>query len=186
MYIFEERFFNMKIFINPGHGGTDPGTVSKSGLKESDVTAKVAEILAARLKANWYPVQVFQQEKTYTEVSKEENKSGATLFVSIHCNSHQKSTANGVEVFYQKYSIKGGKLAKIMQEQLIKATGLSNRGYKPSENLHVLNRTKAPAILIELAFISNRKEEKLLREQPEIFANAIWEAIKIYKKEGLI
>lgn len=176
----------MKIFLNPGHGGTDPGAVSKSGTKESDITAKVAEILAARLKLNWYPVQVFQQSKNVYEVSKEENKSGATLFISIHCNSHTSSTANGTEVLYQKYSIKGGQLAKIMQEQLIKATGLSNRGIKPRENLHVLNKTKAPAILIELAFISNRKEEKLLKEQPELFAGAIWEAIKIYKKEGLI
>lgn len=176
----------MKIFINPGHGGTDPGAVSKSGLKECDVTAKIASILAARLKLNWYPVQVYQQEKSVYEVSKEENKSGATLFISIHCNSFSNSTANGTEVLYQKYSIKGGKLAKIMQEQLIKATGLSNRGYKPREDLHVLNRTQAPAILIELAFISNKKEEKLLKEQPELFANAIWEAIKIYKSEGLI
>lgn len=176
----------MKIFINPGHGGTDPGAVSKSGTKESDIAAKVADILAKRLKLNWYPVQVYQQKHDYFEVSKEENASGANLFISIHCNSATNSTANGIEVLYQKYSIKGGQLAKIMQEQLIKATGLSNRGTKPREDLHVLNRTKAPAILIELAFISNKKEEKLLKEQPDLFANAIWEAIKIYKNEGFI
>lgn len=176
----------MKIFINPGHGGTDPGAVSKNGTKESEIAAKVAEILAARLKLNWYPVQVYQQKKSVYEVSKEENKSGATCFISIHCNAFTNSTANGTEVLYQKYSIKGGKLAKIMQEQLIKATGLSNRGTKPREDLHVLNKTLAPAILIELAFITNKKEEKLLKEQPELFANAIWEAIKIYKTEGLI
>lgn len=133
-----------------------------------------------------YPVQSYQQKETYFEISKEENKSGATCFISIHCNASANSSANGIEVLYQKYSVKGSQLAKIMQEQLIKATGLSNRGIKPRDDLHVLNRTKAPAILIELAFITNNKEEKMLKEQPEIFANAIWEAIKIYNKEGLI
>ena len=48
------------------------------------------------------------------------------------------------------------------------------------------NRTKAPAILIELAFLSNPTEEKLLIEKPEIFANAIWEAIKKFKEKNLI
>lgn len=176
----------MKIFLNPGHGGTDPGAVGKTGLKECEVVAKVAKILEDRLKLNWYPVQVFQQEKNYTEISKEENKSNATCFISIHCNAATNTRAKGCEVLYQKYSIKGGRLAEIMQKELIKVTGLSNRGVKPREDLHVLNKTKAPAILIELAFISNRKEEKLLKEQPELFANAIWEGIKAFKKEGLI
>lgn len=42
----------MKIFLNAGHGGTDPGACSKTGTKEADITAKVVEILAARLKLN--------------------------------------------------------------------------------------------------------------------------------------
>lgn len=69
-----------------------------------------------------------------------------------------------------------------MQKELTKNLGLKNRGVKSSDNLHVLKRTKATAILIELAFISNEKEEKMLKEKPELFANAIWEGIKIIKE----
>ena len=72
-----------------------------------------------------------------------------------------------------------------MQQELIKNLGLKNRGIKSSEDLHVLKRAKATAILIELAFISNSKEEILLREKPELFANAIWEGIKKIKESIL-
>lgn len=176
----------MKIFLNPGHGGCDPGAVGKSGLKEKDVAKKIVDILEERLKLNGYPVQVFQEKNHYTEVSREENKSGATLFISMHCNAAANSTAHGTEVLYYPTSSKGKELAQILQTELIKATGLYNRGIKPRGDLHVLKSTKAPAILAELAFISNPVEEKLLAEKPEIFANAIWEAIKAYKAKGLI
>jgi len=176
----------MKIFLNAGHGGTDPGACSKNGTKEAEITAKVVSILEERLKKNYYPVETYQQKKEYFEISKKENSSGATCFISIHCNAAANPSAHGVETLYCSTSTKGKQLAQIMQDELIKATKLTNRGIKARSDLHVLNRTKAPAILIELAFISNPIEEKLLKEQPEIFANAIWEAIKIYNKKKLI
>lgn len=176
----------MKIFLNAGHGGTDPGACSKSGTKEADITARVVEILAARLKKNWYPVECYQQIKSVFEVPKVENKSGATLFISVHCNSFTKSTAHGVETWYCQGSQKGEKIASLVQEQLVKGTKLTNRGIKKSSTLCVLNKTKAPAILVELAFISNPDEEKLLKEKPEMFADALWEGIKVLKAKGLI
>jgi N-acetylmuramoyl-L-alanine amidase len=176
----------MKIFLNAGHGGTDPGACSKTGTKEADITAKVVEILAARLKLNWFPFECYQQQKSVYEVSKVENKSGATLFISIHCNSHTNENAHGVETWYCNGSTKGLQIADIVQKELVKATNLTNRGIKPSSTLHVLNKTKAPAVLVELAFISNPTEEQILKTKPEMFANAIWEAIKILKSKGLI
>jgi len=176
----------MKIFLNPGHGGCDPGACSKSGLKEAVVAASICAILEDRLKHNYYPVETYQQKKSYFEISKKENSSGATCFISVHCNSAANSTAHGLEVLYCKGSEKGKQLAQIALDCLIKSTGLVSRGIKPRDDLHVLNRTKAPAILIETAFISNKDEEKILKEKPEIFASGIWEAIKIYKAKGLI
>lgn len=174
----------MKIFLNAGHGGTDSGACSKSGTRECDITLNVVNLLAEKLKLNGYPYQIYQQKKTYFEISKEENKSGATLFISVHCNSCANDTAHGVEVLYS--SPKGKERAKIMQEQLIKSTGLTDRGIKERKDLHVLNRTNAPAILIELAFLSNKTEEKMLKEHPEKFVQGIWESIKIYNKEKML
>ncbi len=172
------------IFINAGHGGTDSGAVSNNGNKEADVTKNVCDILCKRLELNWYPFVFYQQKRNYYEISRKENNTKSCVFISVHCNSVANPEAHGIEVLYK--SNRGKEFAKITLDELVKATGLTSRGVKYRENLHVLNRTKAPAILIELAFLSNPTEEKLLTEQPETFANAIWEAIKKFKENNLI
>ena len=65
-----------------------------------------------------------------------------------------------------------------MQDELVKLTKLKDRGIKERSEIHVLKATKAPAILIELGFISNPKEERLMLNKPQMFANAIFEGIK--------
>ena len=168
----------MKIFINAGHGGTAPGAVSKKGIKEKDITQKVSSILACQLIQKGFNVEFFQQSKSLTEVSQAENTSNSDLFISIHCNSFTNETANGVEVLYYPTSTKGKKYAQLVQKELVNITKLNDRGIKPRTDLHVLKRTKSVAILVELAFLSNPKEEKLLIENPEMFANAIVSGIE--------
>lgn len=167
----------MKIFINAGHGGNDPGAVSKNGNKEADITRSVSSILARKLIKNGYNVEYFQQKTSFTEVSKVENTSNSDLFISIHCNSAANETANGVEVLYYPTSTKGKKFAQLVQSELVEVTKLRDRGLKARTDLHVLKHTKAVAILVELAFLSNATEEKLLLENPEMFANAILKGI---------
>lgn len=170
----------MKIFLNPGHGGSDPGAVSKHGLKEKDVAKNICDILAQKLCSAGHLVMVYQEQKSFTEVSKEENKSGADLFVSVHCNSFSAESANGVETLYYPTSTRGKRLAECIQNALLRQTGLFNRGCKIRRDLHVLKATKAPAVLVETAFISNPDEEKLLRDKPEIFAEGIFQGIRNY------
>lgn len=175
-----------KIFINAGHGGSDPGAVSKNGNKEADITKKVALLLACKLIQYGCNVEFFQQRTFLTEVSEAENSSNSDLFISIHCNSFDKETANGVEVLYYPTSTKGRECAQLVQDELIKATKLKDRGIKARADLHVLRRTKAVAILVELAFLSNPAEEKLLIENPEIFADAILEGIKNINTKNIL
>lgn len=168
----------MKIFINPGHGGSDPGAVSKSGTKECIIAANICKILADKFKLDGYSVIVYQQKKYLTEVTNEENKSNADIFISVHCNSFSNPSSNGIETLYYPKSIKGKKLALAVQNSLVKELKLQNRGIKPRNDLHVLKHTSATAILVECAFISNPTEEKILKENPEIFANAIFNGAK--------
>jgi len=170
----------MKIFINAGHGGTDPGAVSKKGTKEADITKKVSSLLACQLIQKGFNVEFFQQNKTLSEVSQVENSSNSDLFISIHCNAAASDKANGVEVLHYPTSTKGIKLARLVQNELVEATTLKDRGVKARSDLHVLRKTKAVAILVELAFLSNPEEEKLLLDEPKIFADAITEGIKKY------
>lgn len=166
----------MKFFINPGHGGKDPGAVSGE-LKEAEICAKIADILKQRMEKNGYQFKIYQQKNSIYEVSRESNKYGADIFISIHCNSSVDKTAYGTECWYYEGSKKGAIAAQIMQEELIKL-GLRDRGIKGNKTFHVLKRTNACAILIETAFLSNPAEASLLFNETEIFANAIWEGIK--------
>lgn len=168
----------MKIFINAGHGGKDPGAVSKNGTKEADITREVSSLLACKLIQNGYNVEFFQQENALTDITKAENTSNSDLFISIHCNAAASASANGVEVLYYPTSSKGKDYALKVQKQLVKTTNLKDRGIKPRNDLHVLKRTKAVAILVELAFLTNAAEEKLLLDIPELFANALLKGIK--------
>ncbi len=176
----------MKIFINAGHGGNDPGAVSKNGTKEKDITKNVCALLVSKLVQNSFNVEYFQQEKSFTDITKVENVSNSDLFVSIHCNAAAKESANGVEVLYYPTSTRGKKCAQLVQNELIDTTKLRDRGIKARVDLHVLKRTKAVAILVELAFITNEAEEKMLIEKPEIFANAIYEGVENIKNQKVL
>ncbi|MDD3236794.1 MAG: N-acetylmuramoyl-L-alanine amidase [Candidatus Gastranaerophilales bacterium] len=170
-----------KIFINAGHGGKDSGAIGKSGIKEKIITNKIARILGSKLFEKGYIVELFQEEKGLEDISNQEKNSNSNLFVSIHCNSHANRTANGVETFYYSSSLNGKKAAQCVQNSLINVTKLINRGVK-TEGFYVLKTTKAPAILVECAFISNTNEEKLLNEKPELFAEGIFQGIIEYIK----
>ncbi|HIS89388.1 TPA: N-acetylmuramoyl-L-alanine amidase [Candidatus Avigastranaerophilus faecigallinarum] len=173
----------MKIFINPGHGGSDPGAISKSGVKEAVIAAEISSKLNNILINSGYKTELFQQKNSVLEVTRKECTSNSDLFISIHCNSHVNPSANGVEVLYFPSSIKGKKYAEIMQQALVNITKLKNRGIIPRNNLYVLKATKAPAILIELAFLSNSKEELLLKNNQDLFINALFTGIEQIKSQ---
>lgn len=172
----------LKIFINPGHGDPDPGAVGSTGLLEKDVVFAVGNLAADYLRAVGYEVLVLQSDDL-NGVIRKANESGAGLFVSLHCNSFANPQANGTEAFYYPGSKNGKKLATCIQDQLIREMRLVDRGIKEMSNmLGVLAYTKMTAVLIELAFISNPKEEKLLATDQERFARAVARGISDYYK----
>jgi N-acetylmuramoyl-L-alanine amidase len=155
----------MKICIDPGHGGADPGAVGPTGLKEKDVNLAVGLKLAELLKS------IAEVKLTRTKdiaVSLKDraaiaNSWGADYFISVHSNSFTDRKVGGVETWAYAPGGNGEKLAKAVQAELVKVTGFANRGVKFNSKFAVLRDTKAPAILTETGFISNSDEEKLLK-----------------------
>ncbi len=90
------------------------------------------------------------------------NQWGADYVVSIHCNSASSPAANGTETFANSVTSKGKPLAEKVQRNLVNEIKLTNRGVKYA-NFAILSRTTAPAILVEIAFINNPREEALLK-----------------------
>ena len=166
-----------KIFINPGHCvGVDPGACG-NGLKEAEVVLKVGRRVQDYLQAVGLVTKVFQYDGL-GEISYDANQWGADLFLSIHCNAATGS-ASGTETFYCEGSEKGKKFASAVQNQIVKSLGTVDRGIK-TNRLYVTSNTNAPAILVELAFIDNSSDAKLLAEQEDEFARAIARGVTDY------
>ena len=159
------------VLLDAGHGGIDSGAVGKSGLKEKDVNLKLAfkigKLLQDRgVKLAYTRTTDILLGKTINEdliervrISNQNIK--PKYFISIHNNSFTPS-ANGSETFVIGLGGNAEKLARNVQANLIAETGLYNRGVKTA-NFYVLKYTDCPAILVEVAFLSNIHEELLLR-----------------------
>lgn len=155
-----------KIVIDPGHGGSDPGAVGPNGLKEAHVNLAVALKVAEKLRKAGVEVKLTRTSDVFIDLQPRcdiANSSGADYFVSIHCNSARTPEAKGTETYCYKFGGQGEVLAKAIQAELLAATGRTNRGVKTA-NFYVLRRTNMPAVLTELAFISNPEEECLLAD----------------------
>ncbi len=217
------------VVIDPGHGGSQPGAIGYSGLKEKEVVLDIALKLKKMLQEKGFTVYLTREKDV--DVALENRpliamQKEAAVFVSIHTNSAlQKGspTAKGVETYVlnSRYigasakdvadrENKASKLyhyednilnqiiadleesasigfslnfADIVQKKLVQHTGLGNRGVKQAPFL-VLKGVNMAAVLIEVGFISNPNEEKLLKtpEFREKVALAISEAIQDYLK----
>ncbi len=169
----------MRIFINPGHapgGNPDPGAVSQNGLRESDVAASVGAAVVGYLKAAGHEVEMLQSD-SLGEICRTANGTDIGLFVSIHCNSTGSDAANGAETWYCSGSSDGESAARLIQSRIIEKLELVDRGIKcatPGVNgLYVLSNTDAPAVLVEMAFLSNANDEAALCDRQDDFARAI-------------
>lgn len=161
----------MLICVDPGHGGKDPGAVGPNGLRESDVTLDVSRRLVSLLKTQGHSVVLTHNgDKTWSSPNASlayrvnvANKARADLFVSIHCNAALSPSAHGIETFCYKRGGQGEKYARAIQGELVKSLGLRDRGVKTA-TFYVLRKTVMPAVLVELGFISNAQEERLLAD----------------------
>lgn len=149
-----------KIFIDPGHGGTDPGAIGH--IIEKEFNLLIAKNVIEKLKE--YSCEVYTSRTTDTTVSLGDrvalsNKNKCDVFVSIHCNSAESKAATGFESF----SYTGNStLQKNVHNEIMKGLKLKDRGMK-SSNFYVLKNTSSKAILIELGFVNNAEDCRVLK-----------------------
>lgn len=171
----------MKHTINGGHcPGVDPGAVGISGLQEAIVVSDVMQRTAGYLRVIGHCVLVVQKNEL-AKITAASNQFGADLFVSIHCNAANKVSAKGTETYCYSFGGQGEKLARCIQQQIVDSLHTVDRGIKTA-NFQVLRETECPAVLVELAFISNPDDEKLLADPDtrDTFARAIARGITDY------
>ena len=181
-----------KIYIDQGHNPTSPNTGAEgNGLREQDITYVVGRELAALLsRSGNYEVRLSRptpDTKLGTSNAgslrarvEDANSWGADYFVSIHTNASEASSSSGVEAFSYARDTRAFSLGEDIVDNLAEATGLRNRGIFIRPGLYVLRRTAMPAVLLELGFITNPNDARLMSEQPELFANGIYNGILEY------
>lgn len=180
-----------KICFDYGHGGTDPGAVYK-GRRESQDNLSIGMAVAKELRKQGIKVDETRSKDIAVSLKQRsdfENKSDYDFFISFHRNAFKPETAKGAETYvYLTGSSESRLLAEKIQKVLVDV-GYVNRGIKAA-NYHVLKETKSPAILIEIGFIDNTKDNEIFENQRMEIVNGITKAITthlgvVYKEDVL-
>ena len=183
----------IKIYIDQGHNPTSNHNTGASGngLHEQDLTFEIGMLLAELLQ-NDGRFEIALSRPTADTVLGTDNPSslearvqgakdfGADYFISLHTNSFEAESANGIEVWVAEQEGPSYDFGSSLLQGMIDATGLRNRGMQLSDKLHVLVNATMPAALLEMGFISNSTDAALLAESPELFAEGIYNGILAY------
>ncbi len=92
-----------RVVIDPGHGGTDPGALGRTGVTEKQLTLQLSQALASRLRASGYEVLLTREEDRTVKLKERTdfaNNVDADLFISIHVNSARNRNLRGFETYY--------------------------------------------------------------------------------------
>ncbi len=164
----------MKIAIDDGHGMETAGKRSPafsdgSVMRENEFNRAVVSYLHDELIRNGFSVMLTAPEDTDISLAtrvQRANDAHADYFISVHANAFGNgwNDANGVESFvYALNDAKTTSLARCVQHELVRETGLRDRGVKENPTLYVLRKTTMPAVLCECGFMTNKREAKLLK-----------------------
>ena len=165
------------VCVDPGHGGTDPGKVGINGQLEKDINLAIAKKLKTYLEASDVTVVLTRDKDMGLYSSGDAHKKMADmrkrcqlieevkpdLVISIHQNSYHEEAIRGGQVFYYKTSVRGKKLAQILQGRFDYVLGDANkRQAKANDNYYLLLHVKEPIIIAECGFLSNWEEAEKL------------------------
>lgn len=183
---------NKTIYIDPGHGGRDPGAIYKD-IKESDINLQISKHLKEELEKNGAQVYLTRigdydlsennarnhKKNDLTARARLINESNCDMYISIHLNSDPSPTWNGIQIFYTDNNENNKKIAETIKEQL-----KLKRKTKELKNMYLFEKINQPGILIEAGFISNPNDRYKLKQtdyQQELSKNITEGIIKYFK-----
>ena len=167
------------VFLDPGHGGFDPGKIGVQGQLEKDLNLEIAQRLRKYLEAMDVRVMMTRETDTQLGESGEQSKKQADmrarcqmineatpdLVVSIHQNSYHEPEISGGQVFYYQKSENGKMLARILQERFDYVLGEDNRRQpKANDSYYLLLHVKPVITIVECGFLSSPEEAKKLTD----------------------
>ena len=172
------------ILLDYGHGGVDPGAVYK-GRKESNDVLCIGRNVAQELRRHGVTVdetRTADREVSLKERARMELRKNYLYFISFHRNAFKPEQANGAETFvWTNPTDKANVLAGRIQRSMV-AVGFRDRGVKRA-NFFVLRETRSPAVLIEVGFIDNSKDNEIIDMKKAAIVTGISGAILSHLKD---
>lgn len=179
-----KQIYDHVLVVDPGHGDSDPGAIGRGKVYEKTVNLEVSILLKEIADADdKYKIYFTRIDDAYVSLNDRclfANAVGADYFISIHANSF-RSSVHGCEGYYtddvtETFDVKG--LSKTIVEAFAAGTDLKYRKNIPA-NFYVLKYTKMPAMLLEMGYLSNSSDLKLLadKEHQKKMANALHQGI---------
>lgn len=164
------------LFLDPGHGGNDPGIVTGGGTAEKDLALAIA-LQAQRMLASEGNLSVVLSRPDDRDLSLEQRsaaakEAGATLFVSIHAGGSASPAAHGFEIFIQSAATGSRAISSVLtgesryqaeqaEKFLTARTGAQSRGVRQAP-MRLLSGLQMPALLLEVGMLTTPAEESLL------------------------
>jgi N-acetylmuramoyl-L-alanine amidase len=201
LFVFPYQAFAVKVVVDPGHGGKDPGAHGVNGLNEKDVTLDIAARLKDELVKRGYEVVMTRTDDTYVSLSDRvdfTNRQNADLFVSVHANWYKNPATKGTTVLYyddnypqadypasdamKALTPVSKQLAQSVQDAIVRTIHTEDLGLTPSA-VYVVRMGQIPSILVETAFLSNPDDAALLADSAvrKRMAEAIERGIEAFK-----
>ena len=184
------------IYIDPGHGGFDGGSMSSSEVYEKDVVLKASYYLKEFLEYSGYRVLMTRyddydlasdgsNDRKHDDILKRVeyvNKSGAKVCISVHTNAYPNSSVRGAQTFYGYERGESKKLSEIIQDNLVRKLKNTTRVALPIKEKYILENINCPVAIVEIGFLSNKEECQLLNDEAylKIVAYSIGEGIIMY------
>lgn len=190
------------IYIDPGHGGPDGGAGDSDAL-EKDIALNVS--LKLRDYFQEQGALVLMTRETDTDLASPDirgysrrktddlkkrlkmiNESEADFFLSIHLNSIPSPRWSGAQTFFSPHLVDNKRAAKFIQAELVGNLQNTNREAKTIENVYLIKHAKKPGVLVEIGFLSNPAERKLLLDekyQEQVAASVYRGMLRHYSKE---
>lgn len=185
-------FVAIKVFIDQGHNpeGINAGAEG-FGYREQDINYAVGTRLAELLRQDGrFEVRTSRNSPTDSLGTSNSsslaarvnaaNEWGAEYFISIHANASTNPAANGTEVYVYRAPSTAADLAAAVLRGIVERMDTKDNGVRVNPSLYVLRRTRMPAILVELGYITNAEDVRKMVEDPWGFAQGIYNGMLAY------
>lgn len=156
--------YRARVVVDAGHGGKDHGAI-REGVREKDLNLAMAHRLRKALEARGLVVMMTRTGDSFVplpEISGFSNRNNPDLFISVHHNASNNASIHGLETYY--YHARSIPLAQKIHAHLLRQVRVTDRGVRRAK-FYVINHTTAPAVLVEMGYVSNPTEREACRQE---------------------